>query len=165
MARYYITQIQDGEMKLFIYNFYILFPAKHNHNTYWQNLAAIVKFAKKYFYILNAKQESVIHIDHKPLDKFINIKYLKKIFVYWANKLWLLNIYIHYIMKKKNLILDKLSQIIFNNPNYLPNWLIQKLAKEVKLYYNNNNWFWKLGKTRYKNILMQLIIKNQAIQI
>ena len=32
------------------------------------------------------------------------------------------------------MVVDGLSQIIFNNTNCLPNWLISKLAKEVFLY-------------------------------
>lgn len=42
---------------------------------------------------------------------------------------------------------------------------MHKLVKGIKLYYNDNKWFWKLGKKGYKNILIQLIKEDQAIQI
>ena len=85
-AGYYIPQIQDGEIRPLVYDLYTLLPAERNYNTYWQELAAIVKFTKKYFHILNAKHQSIAHTDHKPLVGFLNAEYYKNIFARWVNK-------------------------------------------------------------------------------
>ena len=47
-ARCYITQDQDRETKLLVYNSFTLLPAERNYNTYQRKLVAIIKFAKKY---------------------------------------------------------------------------------------------------------------------
>ena len=106
-------------------------PAKQNYNTYRCKLAAITKFAKKYFYMLNAEYQSVVNTDHKLFIGFLNAEYYKDIFVYWANKLHLLNICIQQISKKKNIVADGLFWIIFNNANCSLNRIVNKLAKEV----------------------------------
>ena len=69
------------------------------------------------------------------------------------------------IFQKKNMVIDGLSQVIFNNPNYFPNRLVSKLAKEVFLHQDNNKWFWKSGKRVYKDILMQFTTEDLAIWI
>ena len=63
-------------------------------------------------------------MDHKSLVKFLNAKYHKNIFAYWANKLRLLNIYIQHISEKKNTVADGLSQVIFNNVDCSPDRLV-----------------------------------------
>lgn len=70
----YITQVQNVKAQLLVYNSFILQPAEHNYDRYKHELVAIVKFTKKYFHMLNAKYESVIHIDHKLLIEFLNAK-------------------------------------------------------------------------------------------
>ena len=89
---YYITQTQDRKIRFIIYNLFMLLPAKWNYDTYSCELVVIVKFAKKYSYILHAKRQSVVYMDHKPLVEFLNTKYHENIFTCWANKLRLLNI-------------------------------------------------------------------------
>lgn len=69
---YYITQVQNVKARLLVYNSFALQPAEHNYDSYKHELVAIVKFTKKYFYMLNAEYQSVIHIDHKPLIEFLN---------------------------------------------------------------------------------------------
>ena len=81
--------------------------------------------------MLNAEYQSVVHTDHKSLMKFLNAEYHEDIFACWANILCLLNICIPYIPSNKNIIANRLSQVIFNNPDYSPYWLVNKLAKEV----------------------------------
>ena len=39
------------------------------------------------------------------------------------------------------MVADRLSRIIFNNPDCYPNRLISKLAKEVIPYQDNDGWF------------------------
>ena len=39
------------------------------------------------------------------------------------------------------MIVDGLSQVIFNNPDCSPDRLVSKLAKEVFVYQNNDGWF------------------------
>ena len=95
-------------------------PAERNYNIYRRELAAIIKFTKKYSHMLNAKHQSIIHMDHKLLVGFLNVEYHEDIFAYWANKLRLFNIRIQHIPRKKNLVANGLSRVIFNNPNYSP---------------------------------------------
>ena len=115
--------------------------------------------------MLNAKKQSVIYTDHKSLVGFINAEYNENIFSHWANKLWLFNIRIQYIVGKKNLVADALSQVIFKNADCSLNRLVHKLAKKVKLHYDDNKWFWKSGKRGYKDILMQFTKEDWAIRI
>ena len=105
----YITQVQDGETRSLLYDFFILLPTERNYDTYPRELVAIVKFAKKFSHILNTKQQSVIYTDHKPLIGFINTEYHEDIFAHWANKLRLLNVHIKHIKGKKNTVADGLS--------------------------------------------------------
>lgn len=63
------------------------------------------------------------------------------------------------------MVTDGLSWVIFNNTNWCLDWLVHKLVKDIKLYYDNNKWFWKSHKRSYKYILMQLTKKDRAIQI
>ena len=88
----YITQTQDGETRPLLDDSYTLLPAEHNYNTYRRELAAIVKFTNKYSHMLNAKHQSIIHMDHKPLIRFFNAEYYENIFTHQVNKLRLLNI-------------------------------------------------------------------------
>ena len=39
------------------------------------------------------------------------------------------------------MVADILSWVIFNNPDYFPNWLVSKLANEVIVYQDNDGWF------------------------
>lgn len=105
----YITQTQDGEPRYLMYDSFILFLAEQNYDTYRHELAAIVKFTKKYAHILNAKHQSIVHMDYKPLLRFLHAEYHEDIFVHWAKKLPLLNICIEYISSKKNVVADGLS--------------------------------------------------------
>ena len=66
---------------------------------------------------------------------------------------------------KKNIVVDGLSWVIFNNPDYSSNQLVDKLAKEVFLYQDDNKWFWKSDKRSYKDMLMQFITEDHAIWI
>ena len=127
----YISQIQDAESRPLVYDSFTLLPAKRNYDTYRRELVVIVKFTKKYSHMLNTEHQSVVYIDHKPLVGFLNAEYHKNIFARWANKLCLLNIRIQYISRKKNMVVDGLSQVIFNNPDCSPNRLVSKLVKEV----------------------------------
>lgn len=104
-----ITQTQKGETIPLIYNLFILLLAKQYYNIYKHEPATIIKFIKKYSYILNVVHQLVIYTDHKPLVGFLNAKYYKNIFADWTNKLCLLNICIQYILKKKNTIENGLS--------------------------------------------------------
>ena len=63
------------------------------------------------------------------------------------------------------MVADKLSWVIFNNPNYSLDWLVSKLAKEIFVYQDDDRLFRKSGKRGYRYILMQLIVENRAIQI
>ena len=137
-----------------MYNSFILLAVRRNYDTYNCELVAIVKFIKRYSHTLNANQQSIIYTDHKLLVKFINTDYHKDIFLYWANKLHLFKICIQYIPKKKNIIANGLSWVIFNNANCTPNCLIYKLAKKICLHQDRKRWFWKSSKDGYKNILI-----------
>lgn len=77
----------------------------------------------------------------------------------------MLNIHIQQILGKKNTVANSLSQVIFNNANYSPNWLVSKLAKEVFSHQDDDEWFLKSGKGGYQDMLMQLTEEDQAIRI
>ena len=115
--------------------------------------------------MLNTKHQFIVHTNYKPLVGFFNTKYHENIFARWAIKLRFLNIRIQYIPGKKNMIADGLSQVIFYNPDCSPNRLVGKLAKEVFLHWDVNEWFWKLGKGGYKDMLMQFTTEDRAIEI
>ena len=100
-ASYYITQIQDGETRPLIYDLCILLLAEQNYNIYKQELAVIIKFIKKYSYMLNAKHQFIIHRHYKTFVGFLNVEYHKNIFAHLANKLRLFNIRIQYISEEK----------------------------------------------------------------
>ena len=120
--------------KTFSIQLLTLLPAKQHYITSRCELVVIVKFTKKYSHMLNAKHQSVVYINHKFFVKFLNAEYYKDIFMCWGNKLLLLNICIQYILKKKIIIANGLSWVIFNNANYSSDWLASKLAKEVFLH-------------------------------
>lgn len=117
-----------------VYDLFTLLPIEQNYNIYRHKAAVIVKFIQKYSYMLNTEYQSVIYIDYKPFVKFLNVDYYKDIFAHWVKKLFLLNICIQYILRKKNIIEDDLSLIIFNNANCFSDWLVNKLAKEISSY-------------------------------
>lgn len=71
----YITQTQEGETRPLVYNSFTLLPAEQNYDTYRRELAAIVKFTKKYSHMLNAEYQSVVYTDYKPLVGFLNAEY------------------------------------------------------------------------------------------
>ena len=161
----YITQTQDGETRPLVYDSFTLLPAERNYDTYRRELAAIVKFTKKYSHMLNVAHQSVVHTDHKPLVGFLNAEYHEDIFARWANKLRLLNIRIQHIPGKKNTVADGLSRVIFNNADCSPDRLVSKLAKEVFSHQDDDEWFWKSGKGGYRDMLMQLTAEDRAIRI
>ncbi len=105
---YYIIQIQDGEIRPFVYDSITLLLVERNYNTYRRELVAIIKFTKKYSHMLIVERQSVVHTDPKPLVGFLNAEYLEDIFTCWANKLRLLNIRIQHIQGKKNVVADGL---------------------------------------------------------
>lgn len=70
--------------------------------------------------MLNVKYQSILHTYFKSFVGFLNIEYHEDIFVHWANKLLLLNIQVHYIPIKKNIVTNSLFQVIFNNANCFP---------------------------------------------
>lgn len=53
--------------------------------------------------MFNAECQSIIYTDYKPYVEFLNIEYYEDIFIYWANKLRLINICIQYILDEKNI--------------------------------------------------------------
>ena len=70
----YITQTQNGKIGPLVYDLCTLLPVERNYNTYRQELT-IVKFIKKYSYMLNAKDQFIVHKDHKHLVGFLNTEY------------------------------------------------------------------------------------------
>lgn len=73
--------MQDRKTRSLTYNSIILLLAKQNYDIYRRKLIAIIKFTKKYLYILNIKYQSIIHTDNKLLVGFFNAKYHKDIFI------------------------------------------------------------------------------------
>ena len=63
------------------------------------------------------------------------------------------------------MVADDLFRVIFNNPDCSPDQLVSKLATEVFLHRDDNEWFWKSGKEGYKDMLMQLTTEDRAIWI
>ena len=63
------------------------------------------------------------------------------------------------------MVSDSLSWVIFNNSDCSLDQLVGKLAKEVFLHWDDNKWFWKLGKRGYKNMLIQITTENRTIWI
>lgn len=134
VAGYYITQTQDREKGFFIYDLYTLLLAEQNFNTHKPELVVILKFRTKYFHMPNVKHQSIIYMDYKLHILFFNAKYHEDIIMHQVNKLCLFNIRIQYILRKKNMIGDGLSQVIFNNSNCFYDQLMNKLAKNIFLY-------------------------------
>ena len=113
--------------------------------------------------MLNAEHQSIVHTDHKPLIRIFNADYQEEIFAHLANKLPLLNICIQHISGKKDTVADGLSWVTVNNADYSPDRLVHKLAKEVFSHQDDHEWFWKLGKKGYRDMLMQLTAEDRAI--
>lgn len=64
-----------------MFDSFILLLVEQNDNTYKRKLTTIIKFIKKYAYILNVKNQSIAYTDHRPFIRFLNIKYHKDIFL------------------------------------------------------------------------------------
>lgn len=74
--------MKDEEIKLLVYSLFIKLPIEQNHNINTYQLINILKFMKKYFYILNIECQSIIYIDHKSFIRFFNVGYYEDIFAY-----------------------------------------------------------------------------------
>lgn len=114
---YYICEMQDRKSRSLIFNLFTILTAKQNYNTYKCALVAIIKFTKKYFYMLNAEYQTVLDTNYKSLVRFFYVQYHDDIFFCLANKLRLLNIRIQHILKINNIVADGLSQDIFDKRN------------------------------------------------
>lgn len=62
-AEYYITQTQNKKISFLVSNLLTILLFEENYNTYRHKLATIIKFTKKYFYMLNAKYHFIIYTD------------------------------------------------------------------------------------------------------
>lgn len=93
-------------------------------------------------------------MDQKLFVRFFHIRYPKNIFAFWANRLRLLNICIKHILRRKKLAVDRLSQVMLKNTHCSLYRLIEKLAKKVSLYQNNDESFEISGKSDYRDILI-----------
>ena len=161
----YISQIQDDELRLLVYDSFTLLPTEWNYNTYRHGLVAIMKFTKKYSHMLTSENQSDIHTDHKPFVEFLDAEYHEDIFMRQAKKFRLLNICIQQILVKKDMVADGLSRVLFNNPDCSPDWLVSKLTKEVFAQQDDERWFQKLGKESYRDMVIQFIMEDQDIRI
>lgn len=77
--------------------------------------------------MLNARETSTIHMDHKSLTIFLNSDYHENIFVQWTKKLHLLNIRIIYIKREWNKVVDGLLRILFYADDCSPDQLVDKI--------------------------------------
>ena len=116
-----ITQYQlvDGNLRLvevsIIYDFFTFSVAERKYHIYKQKLCAMIKFAFKYYYLLqNLNQETIIYTDHKSLVHFLKLSLHDEIYSHWAAKLRELYIKIMHIKKKRNTVTDDLFCIIFH---------------------------------------------------
>ena len=157
----HITQMQGGTMVPIVYDSFTLTKAMRNYDTYKRELLAIVTFTSKFAHMLNAKEVSIVHADHKPLASFMNSDYHEDIFARWANKLRKLHVRITYIKGEKNKAADGLSRALFDREDCSMNEIVKELAPVVMENKDNVEWFWKTGKGGYRAMLKELTEKKR----
>ena len=161
----YIRQLQKNEMKSIFYDCIAFNITQRNYDTYKRELYIIVHFIKKYEHIFDFLKRNTIYTNHKLLMSFINAQKHENIYARWANKLRNHNIQIKYIESKKNQMIDDLSRVIFNDKDCESNQLIKNLYKKIKNHKNDIQWFWKIDKKKYRDILKQLSIEDEKRRI
>ena len=62
-------------------------------------------------------------------------------------------------------MIDDFSRVIFNDKDCESNQLIKNLYKKIKNHKNDIQWFWKIDKEKYRDILKQLSIENEKRKI
>ena len=161
----YIRQLQEDEMKSILYDCIAFNITQRNYDTYKRELYIIVHFIKKYEHIFDSLKRNTIYTNHKSLMNFINAQEHENIYARWTNKLRSHNIQIKYIENKKNQMIDDLSRVIFNDKNCESNQLIKNLYKKIKNHKNDIQWFWKIDKKEYRDILKQLSTEDEKRKI
>ena len=161
----YIRQLQEDEMRFILYDCIAFNFTHRNYDIYKRKLYIIVHFIKKHEHIFDFLERNTIYTNHKSLMNFINAQKHENIYAHWANKLRSHNIQIKYIESKKNQVIDNLSRVIFNDKDCESNQLIKNLYKKVKNHKNDIQWFWKIDKKKYRDILKKLSIEDEKRKI
>ena len=156
-----ITQYQlvDGNPRPvevpIIYDSFTFSVAERKYHTYKRELCAMVKFASKYYYLLqNPNQEAIIHTDHKPLVHFLESSLHDGIYGHWAAKLRELYIKIMHIKGKRNTVADGLSRTIFHREDCLADDTVQSIRDHLDR--GGSKWVWKDGKDGFDAFLKSL---------
>lgn len=160
----YIRQLQNGEWRLIVYDSFTFNKSERNYDTYRRELRAIVYFGQKFAHMMRCDDIS-IWTDHKPLVGFMNAEFHEDIFARWAMKLRQLHVKLKYIQGKDNAVADGLSRVIFNDLDCEPDELVRNLAKEVEKHQDDDEWYWKSGKTGYAHMLKQLTDEDRTKRI
>ena len=170
-----ITQYQliDGNLRSvevpIIYDSFMFLIAERKYHTYKWELCAMVKFAFKYYYLLqNLNQEAIIHTDHKPLVHFLESSLHDGIYSHWAAKLRELYIKILHIKRKRNTVADDLSHIIFHWEDCLADDTVQSIQNHLNC--RGFKWVWKNDKNSFNTFLKNLselekteVIENESL--
>ena len=155
-----VSQYEGKTMYPILYDAFTFTAAERNYGTYKRELAAIVRFASKYEYMLqNPEHPGVVYTDHKPLLSFLNSDYHDGIYARWANKLRRVNIVLEYIEGPRNKVADGLSRTIFDK---LDAEKMESFKQEVQAHRNDPKWFWKDGKGGYEEFLDSLLPEFKA---
>lgn len=154
----YVCQLQNGEWRPILYDSVLLTKSERNYDTYKRELKAIVTFAKKYSFMLQGYQTSVIFTDHQPLLGFINSRTHQDIFARWVQVLRALNIKLERVEGERNQMADGLSRTIFDmdcNPSEVTETLQRKLEDP------DDPWLWKSGVGGYEHWLKSMDVDHR----
>lgn len=66
------------------------------------------------------------------------------------------NIKLKYIESEKNVVADDLSRVIYNAENCEFDQLVKNLYQKAMKHVNDDEWFWKIEKEKYRNMLKKL---------
>lgn len=123
---------------------------ERNYGTYKRELLGIVKFCRKFYYMLRNEETSVIMTDHRPLTYFLHSHLVHGIYSRWAAELQLLNIRIEYVPGEKNEVADALSRVMFPKEDCSEDEVLASLGDHNA---NGPVWVWKDGKGGYAQLL------------
>ena len=152
-----------------IYDFFTFSVAERKYHIYKQKLCAMIKFAFKYYYLLqNLNQETIIYTDHKSLVHFLKLSLHDEIYSHWAAKLRELYIKIMHIKEKRNTVTDNLFCIIFHWENCLADDTVQSIQNHLNC--ESSKWVWKNNKNSFNTFLKDLselkkieVIENESL--
>lgn len=140
-----------------LYDVLLFNATQKNYGVYKKELRAIVKFYRKYDYMLRGSETAEIFTDHKPRTFFLCSSILDGKFSRWAAGLRFLDIIITWIAGHRNLVTDSLSRTIFPDGKILDGLpSLSDFLYMVLNDYKQSEWIWKDGKNGYNELLRKI---------